>query len=138
MSEDGMPRMLYYIVSLHQTTTAEGNSPIVRGCIISFLYIKPQPGIDINVRQLVVLYRFSTSNHNKIQIWLLFILLYYIVSLHQTTTLLVLLILLICCIISFLYIKPQLQRIIDNERYGCIISFLYIKPQPHGLFIRMI
>ena len=56
------------------------------GCIISFLYIKPQRvAVDL-VRGVVVLYRFSTSNHNfllmrKSMAWL-----YYIVSLHQTTT----------------------------------------------------
>ena len=34
------------------------------------------------------------------------------------------------CIISFLYIKPQLDAEDECEPFGCIISFLYIKPQP--------
>ena len=33
---------LYYIVSLHQTTTDDKEENINPGCIISFLYIKPQ------------------------------------------------------------------------------------------------
>ena len=35
---------------------------------------------------LVVLYRFSTSNHNLFQFFTPLVALYYIVSLHQTTT----------------------------------------------------
>ena len=55
-------------------------------CIISFLYIKPQrSATKINAR-CVVLYRFSTSNHNNKVILLGNVGLYYIVSLHQTTT----------------------------------------------------
>ena len=79
-----------------------------RGCIISFLYIKPQQGwrtsagnacciisflyIKPQLQQLrltlgaVVLYRFSTSNHNYGIDGLDVLQLYYIVSLHQTTT----------------------------------------------------
>ena len=77
---------LYYIVSLHQTTTSASNDMNVIGCIISFLYTKPQllaqyllPIRSCNISFLyikpqrkavqrhaesVVLYRFSTSNHN--------------------------------------------------------------------------
>ncbi len=55
-------------------------------CIISFLYIKPQLGEQINILKKVVLYRFSTSNHNPKLLRIIFSLLYYIVSLHQTTT----------------------------------------------------
>ena len=35
--------MLYYIVSLHQTTTNAQKVLDTERCIISFLYIKPQP-----------------------------------------------------------------------------------------------
>ena len=35
--------LLYYIVSLHQTTTCLGKQSEWLSCIISFLYIKPQP-----------------------------------------------------------------------------------------------
>ena len=99
---------LYYIVSLHQTTTGVPRCFFPQGCIISFLYIKPQPACWNAPAALVVLYRFSTSNHNEddlsttlekvvlyrfstsnhnrtIQIKSA-MLLYYIVSLHQTTT----------------------------------------------------
>ncbi len=166
---------LYYIVSLHQTTTTVSTYRLRHGCIISFLYIKPQPSFpvvywdlcciisflyikpqlvtDSNENVLsciisflyikpqplyvlitscvcciisflyikpqrasvprgsldVVLYRFSTSNHNLILSPQFKIMLYYIVSLHQTTTHRRRLSLRDCCIISFLYIKPQRQ-----------------------------
>ena len=55
---------LYYIVSLHQTTTIGTLSLQINSCIISFLYIKPQQSITYLWNAAVVLYRFSTSNHN--------------------------------------------------------------------------
>ena len=55
---------LYYIVSLHQTTTTMWCMLTARCCIISFLYIKPQPMFLRLMLMTVVLYRFSTSNHN--------------------------------------------------------------------------
>ena len=55
-------------------------------CIISFLYIKPQLPSKWPIRIRVVLYRFSTSNHNQVGLNQSQIQLYYIVSLHQTTT----------------------------------------------------
>ena len=79
-----------------------------KGCIISFLYIKPQHRAVEYIIKLVVLYRFSTSNHNSSHghhrsrgvVLYRFstsnhntfgggndtLGLYYIVSLHQTTT----------------------------------------------------
>ena len=81
-------RGLYYIVSLHQTTTAERYEYRDDGCIISFLYIKPQPLINAPSLSSVVLYRFSTSNHNDTEGLINSQALYYIVSLHQTTTML--------------------------------------------------
>ena len=124
------------------------------GCIISFLYIKPQLVGENDLNGWVVLYRFSTSNHNyacscPCGIALYYIvslhqtttanslfcsrfLLYYIVSLHQTTTARVARTPSICCIISFLYIKPQPQSIAIALLISCIISFLYIKPQHHS------
>ena len=56
---------LYYIVSLHQTTTYLGGFDSNIRCIISFLYIKPQQLTRGLIDELVVLYRFSTSNHNR-------------------------------------------------------------------------
>ena len=145
---------LYYIVSLHQTTTISmimfqilrciisflyikpqlvtDSNENVLSCIISFLYIKPQPLYVLitscvcciisflyikpqlwryqSVLHKVVLYRFSTSNHNARHWRKSRRRLYYIVSLHQTTTGCLLGLLLSCCIISFLYIKPQQIR----------------------------
>ena len=78
---------------------------------------------------MVVLYRFSTSNHNYIPSFVPIAALYYIVSLHQTTThddfgrrqh---------SCIISFLYIKPRHGKEYALTEFSCITSFLYIKPQ---------
>ena len=80
---------LYYIVSLHQTTTCRHPTKFNNCCIISFLYIKPQlPTCRRNTRH--------------------------------------------CCIISFLYIKPQLIQNNNLSPLRCIISFLYIKPQPNA------
>ena len=37
----------------------------IKSCIISFLYIKPQQAETPTAITTVVLYRFSTSNHNR-------------------------------------------------------------------------
>ena len=39
----------------------------VLGCILSKFYIKPQLNIEYEIRQSVVSYRNSTSNHNPTQ-----------------------------------------------------------------------
>ena len=120
-------------------------------CIISFLYIKPQLEKSSLPSVRVVLYRFSTSNHNRVSSnpfmsTLYYIVslhqtttaqglspqwprLYYIVSLHQTTTLALVINQGFRCIISFLYIKPQRSHTKHSISISCIISFLYIKPQ---------
>ena len=54
--------------------------------IIQFLYIKPQRGGAPHTHPRVVLYRFSTSNHNRWRLHRNDKKLYHIVSLHQTTT----------------------------------------------------
>ena len=108
------------------------------GCIISFLYIKPQLPTQHVILGWVVLYRFSTSNHNYACSCPCGIALYYIVSLHQTTTARVARTPSICCIISFLYIKPQPQSIAIALLISCIISFLYIKPQRYSLTIMLL
>ena len=164
---------LYYIVSLHQTTTRRKRPSFKTSCIISFLYIKPQPKppkplsltsciisflyikpqlTPIPIFNLfVVLYRFSTSNHNRTQrmetnkgLYYIvslhqtttglappprYTLLYYIVSLHQTTTnaLYPRMFVLLYYIVS-LHQTTTLPAIICILP-GCIISFLYIKPQ---------
>ena len=100
--------LLHYIVSLHQTTT-----PRHLCCASGWLYY------------IVSLHQTTTGScmfsHRH---WL-----YYIVSLHQTTTSRLALNAHERCIISFLYIKPQLPNHFERWRFCCIISFLYIKPQ---------
>ena len=120
-------------------------------CIISFLYIKPQLppywlfrdavvlyrfstsnhnlGYTYSTRHAVVLYRFSTSNNNGSLGQEKKAKLYYIVSLHQTTT-----------IHTERGAKTKLYYIVSLHQTTtqatrcvhpacCIISFLYIKPQ---------
>ena len=147
---------LYYIVSLHQTTTISLSCSLFVGCIISFLYIKPQRVAVCLARCVVVLYRFSTSNHNHTPNYNTPSMLYYIVSLHQTTTTTI-------CLLRYkkLYYIVSLHQtttvLTDNyvtfwlyyivslhqttttttysiKTYRCIISFLYIKPQLYTPF----
>ena len=101
---------LYYIVSLHQTTT---------------LWLKKV--LAVLLHYIVSLHQTTTPRHLCCASgWL-----YYIVSLHQTTTNSYFLFQLMSCIISFLYIKPQQVIATNNVANSCIISFLYIKPQLH-------
>ena len=101
-------KKLRYIFLLHQTTTLVREHRFQLGCVISFFYIKPQPGNTSEVSTQVALYLSSTSNHNCIcllRYWLLVALylsstsnhnwrlihspisrLRYIFLLHQTTT----------------------------------------------------
>ena len=99
---------LSYIVILHQTTTTFVVMLGISSCLISLFYIKPQLCVmrtQCTVRclislfyikpqlkacwwewKIVVLYRYSTSNHNFISDVLKIDVLSYIVILHQTTT----------------------------------------------------
>ena len=62
--ENCAPKRLYLIEILHQTTTRSASFLLIRSCILSKFYIKPQPlGIDLRI-PYVVSYRNSTSNHN--------------------------------------------------------------------------
>ena len=97
-----LTQRLYYIVSLHQITTYHILTLCGLSCIISFLYIKPQLGRRSAKYLSVVLYRFSTSNHNLPIKLVIKVLLYYIVSLHQTTT-----------IICFLRLESTLYYIVS-------------------------
>ena len=96
---------------------------LTESCIISFLYIKPQPFALLVSDWDVVLYRFSTSNHNPFLRTLWLSSLYYIVSLHQTTTLRIYTLPKISCIISFLYIKPQLIYVSHNLFFVVLYRF---------------
>ena len=77
----------------------------------------------------IVLYRYSTSNHNVRDTVTDTIWLSYIVILHQTTTVPELHQQSQSCLISLFYIKPQLMT--DNNQLpcSCLISLFYIKPQ---------
>ena len=79
--------LLSYIVFLHQTTTGDAPKGCIGDCLISSFYIKPQQ-LFVNVfSSVIVLYRLSTSNHNKRATGINARALSYIVFLHQTTTL---------------------------------------------------
>ena len=59
------PRFLLYLIEiLHQTTTPARHMLVVRRCILSKFYIKPQRSLQLIVILPVVSYRNSTSNHN--------------------------------------------------------------------------
>ena len=126
--------VLSYIVFLHQTTTFRAfrckykhcliSSFYIKPqlayhisqnwiyCLISSFYIKPQPSTEYVLCHHIVLYRLSTSNHNKKTAIICCKELSYIVFLHQTTTVLD-----NCpqwnnCLISSFYIKPQLSWLV--------------------------
>ena len=56
-------------------------------CILSKFYIKPQHAASAKIVCVVVSYRNSTSNHNKVGAKAINVKLYLIEILHQTTTL---------------------------------------------------
>ena len=78
------------------------------GCIISFLYIKPQLKLKMTSNRMCCIISFL---YIKPQLLL-----------HMRCRC-------FSCIISFLYIKPQPPRVFVAAVVSCIISFLYIKPQ---------
>ena len=120
-------------------------------CVISYFYIKPQPDLSKSKAISVVLYLTSTSNHNPCGKCYACLMLCYILLLHQTTTdrchrisprrLCYILLLHQTttwqqapplsdrCVISYFYIKPQLQPTLKSVSYCCVISYFYIKPQ---------
>ena len=114
-------------------------------CLISLFYIKPQQCgslftvamvvlyrystsnhnslTDDDIAKAVVLYRYSTSNHNCFSSSEIFVMLSYIVILHQTTTLLAPQRRSRRCLISLFYIKPQ--RIRDFYRSCGVVLYRY-------------
>ena len=70
-----------------------------------------------------------TSNHNYLQYWNFFCLLYIFWFLHQTTTAAHSLLFYLCCISFDSYIKPQQLDLAQLWLYGCISFDSYIKPQ---------
>ena len=101
-------KMLYILLSLHQTTTKRYDSKTKTG-----LYI------------LLSLHQTTTPSTVVSSI----ILLYILLSLHQTTTRLFCWRCSCCCIFFYLYIKPQLSDFRRKLMLGCIFFYLYIKPQ---------
>ena len=81
------------------------------------------------VRQVVVSYSISTSNHNCCFSAVNFLLLYLIPFLHQTTTDDPRCFGLLCCILFHFYIKPQPIAHSILKSLGCILFHFYIKPQ---------
>ena len=79
-------RLLYLIEILHQTTTRLPILLLLRSCILSKFYIKPQPFARVRESLKVVSYRNSTSNHNSGVGVNATMSLYLIEILHQTTT----------------------------------------------------
>ena len=59
-------KSLYLIEILHQTTTNDEELGVIRSCILSKFYIKPQLSHHRSRNRFVVSYRNSTSNHNGI------------------------------------------------------------------------
>ena len=113
-------------------------------CLISLFYIKPQRYARNHVQtqivlylfstsnhnfylfvaegRLIVLYLFSTSNHNNNDVVKRFEWLSYISFLHQTTTVLLNLVSNLYCLISLFYIKPQQHQ----TRWLCQWIILYL------------
>ena len=102
---------------------------MVRGCILSKFYIKPQLSNEADDLWPVVSYRNSTSNHNWFWCCSLLVPLYLIEILHQTTTPARIRRFSDCCILSKFYIKPQLLCFPRVAIHRCILSKFYIKPQ---------
>ena len=71
----------------------------------------------------VVLYRYSTSNHNRLPFREITYRLSYIVILHQTTTTRIKLSWQFCCLISLFYIKPQLLACGDSDIYVVLYRY---------------
>ena len=128
-SANNVARVLYVIMFLHQTTTHLCLLRIMRCCMLSCSYIKPQPDkFSINL-SWVVCYHVPTSNHNAALVLNVSSVLYVIMFLHQTTTMYDVSHLLLSCMLSCSYIKPQLDCNHCSRIIGCMLSCSYIKPQ---------
>ena len=117
---------LSYISFLHQTTTLQEVRHRLYDCLISLFYIKPQPTSCRFSDKLIVLYLFSTSNHNVPRNNSLSVSLSYISFLHQTTTLVMLLdTLILLSYISFLHQTTTHMILCINVKVLSYISFLH-------------
>ena len=100
--------LLCYILLLHQTTT--------------ILNIQEKWGM---LCYILLLHQTTTNHSNPRNARALC----YILLLHQTTTVLPLTQWHSCCVISFFYIRPQLNKMASEIVLSCVISFFYIRPQ---------
>ena len=101
----------------------------IRSCFIPLFYIKPQPPSKYSSLNSVVLYLYSTSNHNRVIPFETKHELFYTSILHQTTTRVFGEVSQRGCFIPLFYIKPQLKTKKEWKRKCCFIPLFYIKPQ---------
>ncbi len=142
---DVLDTALFFIPFLHQTTTHNCCVLFRERCSLFLFYIKPQLNISslkaINSCSLflfyikpqhnemkpflpaVVLYSFSTSNHNKISRRFLLLKLFFIPFLHQTTTRKLCAHVEARCSLFLFYIKPQLRYLMVYAHRVVLYSF---------------
>ena len=124
-----MAFLLYIVRFLHQTTTCLVLGLIIKCCISSVSYIKPQHMTRLSFAFVVVYRPFPTSNHNQPRCLSKNVQLYIVRFLHQTTTLAQAALSIFRCISSVSYIKPQPRYSGWKTIPSCISSVSYIKPQ---------
>ena len=122
-------RWLYIFWFLHQTTTTCDVGWTLVRCISFDSYIKPQPGLNPYLANIVVYLLIPTSNHNLASYCNIFFVLYIFWFLHQTTTITFCTTLIGSCISFDSYIKPQPIRPFSVYGLRCISFDSYIKPQ---------
>ena len=98
--------------------------------IVPLFYIKPQPAAWCPSSNRIVLYLYSTSNHNLNQLFSTSKELFYTFILHQTTTYCTFSLSNFNCFIPLFYIKPQPNCVTFDWESDCFIPLFYIKPQP--------
>ena len=122
--------VLYLIEILHQTTTRSSFLRVLRRCILSKFYIKPQLRINpINTFLCCILSKFYIKPQLYVAGTMLragCILSKFYIKPQQPT---VFFVWQICCILSKFYIKPQLRNRNVQHAGSCILSKFYIKPQ---------
>ena len=122
---------LYLIEILHQTTTNSVEVGLVKSCILSKFYIKPQQPQQPQHRTVsCILSKFYIkpqlckplkTNAKRCILSKFYIKPQRCQSYESGGQ---------SCILSKFYIKPQQLLTTNNESTGCILSKFYIKPQP--------
>ena len=87
---------------------------------------------------LIVLYLYSTSNHNCLVSCVSLAVLYYNFIINQNTTQSLPTNRKNHCLIPLFYIKPQLIVACFSIMFHCLIPLFYIKPQPQGVHGRKV